>query len=1361
MRLRPLHLFLVFSLLISVFQLAAQEPALDRRGVEGSEHDEPLKREQWFRHGRTVPGQSAANLRYQAHLSRMQMRALRRSEAAAAANSTAVGIWQPLGPAPLASDATGIGAQDYRWVSGRATAVAVDPADSSGNTIYVGGAYGGVWKSTNAGPASASPVNVIWTALIDNQPTLAVGSIAIQPQASNPDPAKSILLVGTGETNSSGDSYYGLGILRSADAGKTWTLISQDSSATRSFAGLGFSRIAFSSLKPNLVVAAASAAAEGVLEGLEQPVNSNRGIYYSADAGANWTYANVSDGGNLTAPNSVTSVVYNAGAGQFFAAIRWHGFYSSVDGINWSRLNNQPGGLSAFLCPASPTSQACPFYRGELAVVPGRSEMYAWYVDNNDDDGGIWKSIDGGNSWLPIDDGGISDCGDLLGGCGTQQGFYNLELAAVPNGSGTDLYAGAINLYKCALAAGSNTCNGAGNTFLNLTHVYGCLPSLGSIAHVHPDQHGIDFIVANVKAVMYFANDGGIYRALDGFTGLSSGSCGASNQFDSLNQTLGSMTQFVSFSQHPSDANTLLGGTQDNGSPATSSSQSDETWLTVNSGDGGYTAIDPNNPNIWFTTNTNVSIQRCSFGIGCHSDDFGNGLVVSSSTVGGDSGAFYTPYILDPQNSGELLVGTCRVWRGSATGVGFLSLSSSFETGGDGICTGGEVNLVRSLAAGGPKDTPGFSNVIYAGTDGLGPLSPNGGHIWVNTNTDVGAGNWLDRTGTINPGRYPISSVIVDSSDGSGKTAYVAIMGFHVLHVWKTNNAGSSWTNFNANLPDAPVNALLLDSGTLYAGTDVGVFSSSNNAPNWTEVGPVTGGSGFLPNVPVTALRMFSFAGTKKLRASTYGRGLWEITLAAGPDFQISIPNNSSTVFAGTNAAFSGSLSAVNGYASTVNLSCAAGATQPPSTCAFSPVSTKPTAGGANFSLSAGGAGGDYLFNVKGAGTDASLITHTFSLALHVLDFGLTPPAPGSVTVKQGTPSGTVALQVTATGAFAGGVNLSCTGLPSGASCSFQPSAIVNPVSGNPVPVTLTISSSLNTPVGTFPLSIVGTTSGGPQRSQPLSLSVISSSSNAPDFSLIVSDGSQSAAVNSAVIFHGNVKALHGYNSPVNLSCGPGSTTQPPVCSVSPLSVTPTTGGAAFSVSASSDVPQNYNFVIAATGTDAAQTNHSAPASLSVGFDFSFSNLSPAQTVAAGQTASYNLDLRPLGNTVFPTSVSLTCAPSTLPALTTCAFTPSQVSVGAGDTNVLLVMRTTAPASSRNISSFIALWLFLPWAALVMACDRRSVRRLVLLSLLLMLTSCGGGGAANPGTQPGSYSITVTASSGSLAHTVRADLTVQ
>src|SRR5208283_2720527 len=162
----------------------------------------------------------------------------------------------------------GDGMQDYNWVSGRATSVVIDPADASANTVLLGGAYGGLWKSTNAGSLNSStPGSVAWQSLMDDQPTLAVGAIALQPGNSN------VILVGTGETNSSGDSYYGLGILRSADGGSTWTAI-QSAGTGQSFLGIGFSKIAFSTANPNLVVAA-TAGDNGLCVGEEEAAAGN------------------------------------------------------------------------------------------------------------------------------------------------------------------------------------------------------------------------------------------------------------------------------------------------------------------------------------------------------------------------------------------------------------------------------------------------------------------------------------------------------------------------------------------------------------------------------------------------------------------------------------------------------------------------------------------------------------------------------------------------------------------------------------------------------------------------------------------------------------------------------------------------------------------------------------------------------------------------------------------------------------------------------------------------------------------------------------------------------------------------------
>src|SRR6202140_980548 len=306
----------------------------------GRDGDRPYLRDRldwnWNERGRSVPrGESAAGLRFRAYQQKMAMRVQR---TAANAKSTSPGalsstyppkqsldgasafpsgstVWAPVGPAPLASDATGDGAQDYNWVSGRATSVLIDPADTTGNTGLLGGAYGGLWKSTNAGSQNSNPALVSWQALIDDQPTLAVGAIALQPGNSK------VMLVGSGATNSSGDSYYGLGILRSADGGSTWAQI-QSASSGQSFQGVGFSKIAFSTANPSLVVAA-TAGDNGLYAGLEQDANSTaRGLYFSTNGGMTWNRVILSDG---AVPASATAVIYNANqgaAGTFYALLR-------------------------------------------------------------------------------------------------------------------------------------------------------------------------------------------------------------------------------------------------------------------------------------------------------------------------------------------------------------------------------------------------------------------------------------------------------------------------------------------------------------------------------------------------------------------------------------------------------------------------------------------------------------------------------------------------------------------------------------------------------------------------------------------------------------------------------------------------------------------------------------------------------------------------------------------------------------------------------------------------------------------------------------------------------------------------------
>jgi hypothetical protein len=1067
---------LIFSTILPTNSVAQSSP---KRMVptEGNDQDQQQKRAEWNMRGREAPkGESAAALRLRAHQQKMAMRAQReaaaRSAGAGSAFSPQVTTWLNLGPAPLASDATGNGSQDYNWVSGRATSVLVDPADTTGNTVYLGGAYGGLWKSTNAGSKSATPNLVTWQALIDDQPSLAVGAIALQPGNSN------LILVGTGEANSSGDSYYGMGILRSTDGGATWAQITSAASG-QSFLGIGFSHIAFSTSNTNLVVAS-TAGNIGFDFGLEQDANSTaRGLYYSIDAGATWNRVILSDS---AVPASVKGVVYNSTQGAFYAAIRRHGIYSSTDGQHFTRLATQPtANLASGNCPANQNSTNCQIYRAEFAVTPGRNEMYVWVVDaqSSEIDDGIWRTTNGGTSWIQIPDTGITNCGsggggetsgtDTGGGCGVSQGVYNLGLAAVPNSTGTDLYASAINIYKCNLASGASACStidsNVPNDWINLTHVYGC-PIAGELAHVHPDQHDLAFMVASGKASGYFAHDGGISRTLDGYVGLKSGTCTTSNQFDSLSQTLGSMTEFVSFSVHPTSADIMLGGTQDNGSPSTATGTSSTTWQNALGGDGGFNAINPSNVTEWFASNPGSVIGICEVGTSCNDNFFS---LEAAPGLNIDQGAFYTPFILDPQSSGEMLIGTCRVWRGTTNppnGPGvFNQLSVNFDTLNTALCSGGEINQVAGLTAGGPKDTNGLSNVVYATTWGYGPFAGiGGGEVWVTTNAAATSPAMTNVTGSINPKHYAISSVAIDTSVANGQTAYVGIMGFHASHVWKTANAGTSWTDWTGtgltSLPDAPVSALLVDpaTGIIYAGTDVGVFASPTTGGGvWTEVGPVAGsGAGFLPSAPVTAIQIFNNGITKALRVSTYGRGIWEFSLTVTPSFTLSAAPSSVTITPGGVAGTS-TITVIPAGGFTGSVSLAASGLPSGVTASFNPTSTTTTS---VLSLTASGSATPGTATVTITGTSGSL-TATTTIALTVnQDFTvpgtLTPPAaanPGQST------STTMLISPVGATTFSSNVTYTCSaGLPTGATCSFNPTQIN--ATGSATTVTITVQTS-------------------------------------------------------------------------------------------------------------------------------------------------------------------------------------------------------------------------------------------------------------------------------------------------------------
>ena len=322
--------------------------------------------------------------------------------------ASGAGVWTAVGP-------VGVNSVSYGLVTGRVSAIALDPSDVTGNTVFVGTTGGGVWKSQNAAAASGvvfAPVTDGLGALSGIQGAgVSVGAVTVQPGGTG------VVLAGLGDPNDGLDSYYGVGILRSTDGGKTWALIQQTTDLESSlgeqdysFLGEGFAGFAWSTTNIQLVVAAVSQAYEGALVGAGVSGSSYEGLYYSADSGATWHLGRITDlnGQDVQGPldpfsypdgNAATSVVWNPVRRVFVAAVRYHGYYQSTDGMNWTQMafypNGQPGsGLTAGNCPTEAGSvgvAGCPIFRGSLAVNPSTGDTFAWTVDAFNQDQGIWQ----------------------------------------------------------------------------------------------------------------------------------------------------------------------------------------------------------------------------------------------------------------------------------------------------------------------------------------------------------------------------------------------------------------------------------------------------------------------------------------------------------------------------------------------------------------------------------------------------------------------------------------------------------------------------------------------------------------------------------------------------------------------------------------------------------------------------------------------------------------------------------------------------------------------------------------------------------------------------------------------------------
>lgn len=996
--------------------------------------------------------------------------------------------WTSVGPAQVAS-------QSFGNVTGRVTSVAIDPTDATGNTVYLGTTGGGVWKSTNAtGPAA----NVSFTPQTDALPvfspgagTAVVPSLSIGAVSAGQFNGEDVILAGTGDPNDATDSYYGEGILRSVDGGATWTLAQQSNDGVNgfhSFTGLGVAGFAWSSVTPGLVVVAISQAAEGVIVNAPNQTYSVMGLYYSTDAGATWKMATIKDGSQMVqqpanggAPgNAATAVVWNPVRQRFYAAARFHGYYESADGVTWTRLPSQPGtGLTQAACPSdfgSTGSANCPIFRGALAVQASTGDTFALTVDINNLDQGLWQdvcAISGGNcATNEIAFGTRLNSTPLESGSGSteiEQADYDLTLAAVANAGDTLLFAGTVDLYRCSIAAGCilrNTTNAEN----------GC----AAPAMVAPAQHAIATLAgegAGGLPLVYLGNDGGFWRSTDGVNQQQT-PCSTDDKkhFDNLNDGLGSLAEVVSFAQDPTDAGTLVTGLGANGTAATISGGS-SAWPQIAAGEGGAVAIDPTSPQNWYVSiGAGVNVRYCGKGGACSLVDFAGAPTLGAVQVSSDEALVDAPMLLDPQLTSNVVLGTCRVWRGPAQSgsswPGTNEVSTQLGSAVSGVC--GTTNAyVRSLGAGGPASGSNIpqdagSTVLYAGMAGVldGGGASYAGHLFVDRSSRTASENtiWVDTAqsivtndaadaGVFNPGGFDISSISTDPHDTTGMTVYATVMGLGyggaiVPHLYWSTNGGASWMNISANLPGIPANAVVVDpndANTVYVATDAGVFVTSSVATCMMENCWDVMGTG-LPNAPAVQLQASAAMPTGdgrsgELRVGTYGRGIWQIPLltasgAAAPSMTLSPASlqfaaqqagtqsaaQTITVTNSGTAALNVTQIIVTGdFTETDNCTGVAGGLVPSASCTVSVMFLPSATGTRNGVLTIYGnvSGGQVTAQLSGTGTaPGAIVLNPISLLFPATTIGSTSPAENITISNTGGVSATLTTPVV-TGDFA------------------------------------------------------------------------------------------------------------------------------------------------------------------------------------------------------------------------------------------------------------------------------------------------------------------------------------------------------
>jgi photosystem II stability/assembly factor-like uncharacterized protein len=713
---------------------------------------------------------------------------------------------EPVAPGAFDRQWTPLGPSD---VGGRLRALAIDPTDT--NVLYAGAVAGGVWKSTNGGAS--------WAPLVETFANVGVSAIVLDPR----DPA--VIYVGTGEYFGSGSAggFAGVGIMRSRDRGATWRLLP---------ATIGSDEFRY------VHDLAISAADSNVLY-----AGTSAGVARSTDGGDTWTTvlpaASRSGCGELAvrsdrSPDVLLASCADAGA---------DGVYWSGDGGNtWAKVidvvNGERGG------------------RASIAFAPSNQDIaYASVARTNDSAGGasgtlaLLRSNDGGQTWSVQNPGTVNwlgYCSDTWG-----QGYYGNVIAVDPTNP-ERIWLGGVDGFRSD--DGGRTVTIAAYWYIDQVFARSGQDVPVPFPYVHADYHAIVFDPNYDGAdnqTVYFGTDGGLYRTRNDRAPLASPLCQPGVDEASLNDVVYeplnsglAVTQFWAGTVS-ADGSILMGGTQDNGTWLRPAGAGPGGWRFAIGGDGFDVAVAPANDRFYgeIYGDNGIDIRRSSTG------DYADFVPITGSID--DTGLFFTPFVLDPNNPQTLWTGGHTMWR--STDAGDLWIQQSEQ-----LTAPGEDHAVSAIAI-----APSDSDVVYAGS--------NRGLLWVTTNATASPPTW---TALVKQPGY-VTQLAVHPADP--RTAYATIGRFGGPHLLKTIDGGATWTDVSTALPDVPASGVAINPRNpemVFVGTDAGVFETPNGGRTWY---PANG------NLTSTIVQDLVFQpGTSELYVFTHGRGAYGVDVGTG-----------------------------------------------------------------------------------------------------------------------------------------------------------------------------------------------------------------------------------------------------------------------------------------------------------------------------------------------------------------------------------------------------------------------------------------------------------------------------------------------